>query len=92
MSKTEIITPPKGWKVCPWPFDPEHAKTVTCYSYKIARGTIYLQDAEFYPFTVSCGPNSDRSFSGCFYGRDDVTSIYKAMVKIEERNRAGEFA
>lgn len=83
---------PKTWRACKWPFDSDYAKKTSCFVRDIKRGKIYLRDEVSFPFTVSCGGNSERSFSGCFYGHAHVASLHAAMVELDQQEVKGVFA
>lgn len=77
------------WKECKWPFDKAHASKLKanktkCFEMKIKGGRIILVDAIPYSYVVSCGPNSERSHSGCLYGTV-IYTLEKAKSKLEER-------
>jgi len=64
-------------------------EVVTCdvWSYKVSQNTtIYLMDEPNFTFTVSAGADSDRSYTGCFYGHPEVTNLSQAMKGIKEKH------
>ena len=64
------------WEKLPkWPYS--DSVTEDTYRLKIGSGFVLLRDAPNFPFTCSFGPNSDRSYSGCFYGLN-VSSLDEA--------------
>lgn len=92
-AKGTIIHP--AFKPCEWPSDPDHAKKCDCYEMPIRGGKIYLQaNTPHFSFTVSCGANSDRSYSGCFYGHNDITTAEQAMnelVRMRDNDKRDEW-
>ena len=57
------------------------------WSYKVSKMiTIYLIDRPNYMFTVSAGANSERSYTGCFFGHMEVTNLVQAMEGIKKRH------
>lgn len=70
------------WRKVKWPFS-DSVKS-DCYLRPIKRGKIYLRDEPNFPYTVSCGANSDRSHSGCFYSTTrNVATIADAMLELD---------
>lgn len=88
------ITP---YQSCKWPFDPESAKSITCYVVKApGRAKLYVwkQDrARYWQFTMSAGPNSERSMTGCIPIAPsllDVQGAVDASVVYCKQHRAWE--
>ena len=64
-------------------------EVVSCdvWSYKVSkRITIYLQDKLNYTYTVSAGANSDSSYTGCFFGHENIKNLSDAMKAIEDKH------
>ncbi len=76
------------WTQTTWPHDPDYAKKVKnkCWMAECGRGKIFLLDLpeKSFPFVSSFGANSDRSFSGCFYGKN-VLTLAEAKSELEKR-------
>jgi hypothetical protein len=73
------------WKKVRWPFDGKTARAfdrdgVGVWAMKISRGTVYLRDDEHKSFTVSCGSDSERSHSGCFYPEKPTLEFAKSFL------------
>jgi hypothetical protein len=84
------------WEKCDWPFDSDHAKKVKGRVWRVPIGQtwqskskrcnwVYLQDVEHFPFTVACGPNSSRSYSGCFFGHPKIKTLADAKEALSKR-------
>jgi len=73
------------WKKVKWPYD--SSVTEDTYCMQIYRGKVYLRNnkKECFPFTVACGHNSDRTFSGCFFNLP-VNTLKEAMAALEVKN------
>lgn len=81
MARTE-----KVWTLCDWPYSRVFYKG-KCWKVSCGHGTIYLIDSprKSFPFVASFGPNSDRSYSGCFFGHSEITTIEQAKAAIEKK-------
>jgi hypothetical protein len=78
----------KSFEPCNWPFN-DGAEYNPCERLKIRGGYIYFRpQSEHFQFTVSCGPNSERSFSGCYFGHDGMTAD---KVRADLIRRSGSF-
>lgn len=86
---------PKVWTKCDWPYD--NVFQPECWKYPVRRGWIFLYA---YPdgkphYVQSCGPNSEDSFGGCFYGMENIKSMGDAkaelirQLKKSDTNRLG---
>ncbi len=67
------------------------ARGVKVYEHKIPRGRIILRGEAPFNFTVSCGANSDRSFSGCYFGDNEITTVELAKESLSQRIQSKEF-
>lgn len=59
--------------------------TVPVFAKKVGRGTVYLRDENNFTFTASFGANSDKSFTGCFYGHPEIKTLQDAMNALDNR-------
>ena len=68
-------------------YDPQFVKC-DVYRKRIRRGFVYLMDNKqtHFTFTVSCGANSSRSFTGCFFGDEAVMTVQDAMNALDKRS------
>ncbi len=57
--------------------------TQDVWSRKCRRGKIFVIDRPGFTYTFSCGPNSDYSFTGCFFGCSKITTVQQAMDVID---------
>jgi len=65
-------------------------EVVTCdvWSCKVCKTiTIYVMDEPNFTFTVSAGASSDSSYTGCFYGHDDIKTVNDAIESIEIKHK-----
>ena len=79
---------PETWRPCEWPYDPDTAKRLAgkCWVVDVVNGGhIYLTDVEYFYFTASFGHNSDRSYSGCFYGHPDIKTLDDAKAALSRK-------
>ena len=69
----------KTWTKCQWPFG---EFTGACYKLSIRSGCIYLRDdgTKDWTFTVSCGPDSERSYTGMIRAEHLVEAQSKATA------------
>ena len=58
------------------------------WSCKISKKiTIYVIDEPDFMFTVSAGANSEGSYTGCFYGHDEIKTLEQAIDAIEQKHK-----
>lgn len=53
------------------------------WSRKCRRGKIYVINKAPFTYTISCGANSDFSFTGCLFGCSKITTVEQAMEVID---------
>lgn len=59
--------------------------TEDVYAKKFGRGTVYLIDGRSFQFTANYGANSEKSYTGCFFGDDSVKTVEQAMAKLDTK-------
>ncbi len=77
------------WTLVDWPYADGYPK---CWRMKICRGYIYLRDEKHFPFTVACGHNSDRTYSGSHFSMDDIRTLDDAKLHLFRRDKNNEFS
>lgn len=65
------------WERVEWPF--ANMPDRVTWRTRLRHAVIYLNDEQYYPFTVDAGANSDYSYSGALYG-SGVEEIEDAML------------
>ena len=71
----------ESWKLVQWPYEPS-VKTPT-YFRQFGRCKVYLRHDENFHYTCSAGPNSDWSYSGCFYNCTKINSLDEAKNALD---------
>ena len=81
------------WTTIEWPFDSKYAAKlkrdeIAVYALKVDKGRIILVDTPEKHYVASFGPDSERSFSGCFYQMR--LTLAEAKAEIERKLNEGE--
>ena len=79
---------PDTWVLVDWPYADGCPK---CWMMRIYRGCIYLYDDKYFEFTVACGHNSDRTYSGSHFRIEHIRTLDDAKLHLFRRNKCGEF-
>lgn len=83
--KTQI----NDWNLTTWYGNPDLGIIAYMKIIRDVKVWVWEPTSGGFNFTINAGPNSDRSYTGCFFGDDTVKTIEDAIngVELKEANK-----